>query len=286
MLAIERHAAAISPASAAALSILFILIYIVPFYLSPTTRPSLTLNRDAPSVIRARIRSVIASCILSSSITIYAITTLGGASLPDTLHLLGWWPTNVTDIARCMLLVAVLFAGPLFEAGVVEGQWRDWATLYGLRETLASWQGYRNIVVAPLSEEIIWRSFMIPPHLLAHIPAKTIVFATPLYFGLAHFHHLYEFRITHPSTPWAPAVLRSLFQFTYTSLFGFFASFLYLRTGNVWACALTHAFCNYLGIPRVWGRVGQEVGEAIGEGGLGREGEGEGPAQEVKEAMR
>ncbi|TKA69766.1 hypothetical protein B0A49_05220, partial [Cryomyces minteri] len=113
-----------------------------------------------------------------------------------------------------------------------------------------------------------------------------IVFATPLYFGLAHFHHLYEFRITHPSTPWAPAILRSLFQFTYTSLFGFFASFLYLRTGSVWACVLTHAFCNYLGIPRLWGRVGQEVGEAVGEGGLGREGEGEGPAQEVNEVMR
>ena len=87
---------------------------------------------------------------------------------------------------------------------------------------------------------------------------------TPLYFGIAHLHHLYEFRLTHREVPFPLAILRSLFQFTYTSLFGFFAAFVLVRTGNVYTCMLAHTFCNWLGLPRFYGRVGVEAGVPIG----------------------
>jgi prenyl protein peptidase len=99
---------------------------------------------------------------------------------------------------------------------------------------------------------------------LGHFSGKQIVFLTPLYFGIAHVHHLYEFRITHPEVSFALSILRSLFQFTYTSLFGFFATFVYLRTGNVYTCMLAHTFCNWMGLPRFFGRVGVEAGGPIG----------------------
>ncbi|KAJ4398779.1 CAAX prenyl protease, partial [Didymella pomorum] len=121
-----------------------------------------------------------------------------------------------------------------------------------------------NFVVGPVSEEIVWRSLMVPLHVLAQFSEKQIVFLTPLYFGIAHVHHLYEFHITHPEIPMLMATLRSLFQFTYTSLFGFFATFLYLRTGNVYTCILAHTFCNWMGLPRFYGRVGVEAGVPIG----------------------
>lgn len=54
-------------------------------------------------------------------------------------------------------------------------------------------------------------------------------------------------------------IIRSLFQFTYTSLFGFFVAFVFLRTGNIYACIVAHTFCNWMGLPRFWGRVGQLV---------------------------
>lgn len=123
---------------------------------------------------------------------------------------------------------------------------------------------HADLPQGPVSEEIVWRSLMVPLHLLAHFTEKQIVFLTPLYFGIAHVHHLYEFHITHPEVPMLMATLRSLFQFTYTSLFGFFATFLYLRTGNVYTCILAHAFCNWMGLPRVYGRVGVEAGVPIG----------------------
>lgn len=105
---------------------------------------------------------------------------------------------------------------------------------------------------------------IIPLHILAHVSGKKIIFLTPLYFGIAHVHHLYEFRITHPDTPFVLAILRSAFQFTYTSLFGFFAAFAFVRTGNVYSIILVHSFCNWMGLPRFWGRVGVEAGVPIG----------------------
>jgi prenyl protein peptidase len=105
---------------------------------------------------------------------------------------------------------------------------------------------------------------------MAQFSGKQIIFLTPLTFGIAHVHHLYEFRITHPQTPLPIAVLRSAFQFTYTSLFGFFAAFVYLRTGNLYSVILAHAFCNWMGLPRFYGRVGVEAGEPIGPPGVNK----------------
>ncbi|KAL0259219.1 CAAX prenyl protease [Diplodia seriata] len=246
---------AITPASAALLSVLFTVIYVVPFYLSKSTRPSQTLHRDAPSVIRARIRAVTSSCIICTMITLYILAQSAHDSFLDALHHLGWWPISIPDIIKVLLLLCVLFAGPLFENGIVDGDWRDWIVGRHVNETFSSWIGWRNFVAGPTTEELIWRSLMIPLHLSAHVSPTTTVFVTPLYFGIAHVHHFYEFRITHPHTPVAAGVARSLFQFAYTSLFGFLAAFIFVRTASLPAVILAHAFCNWMGLPRLWGRV-------------------------------
>ena len=85
-------------------------------------------------------------------------------------------------------------------------------------------------------------------------PSKIILFC-PLYFGIAHVHHFYEFTLTHPHTSLVPALLRSLIQFGFTTVFGWFATFIFIRTGSLWAVILTHSFCNWAGLPRVWGKV-------------------------------
>ncbi|KAJ5238321.1 CAAX amino terminal protease [Penicillium chermesinum] len=217
-------------------SVALTLVYVLPFYLSPTTRPTPTLSRDAPSVIRARIRAVTGSCIIASLVVLWLATEEGNTSFAAAVMLLGWWPISVADIARCVLLTAVLFLGPLFERGIVEGEWRLWFRRNKLYESLSGWIGWRNYVA--------------------------VIFIAPLYFGIAHIHHFYEFRLTHPDTPALMALLRSLFQFGYTTIFGWYATFLYLRTGSLWAVILVHSFCNWCGLPRFWGRV--EPGEPLG----------------------
>lgn len=106
---------------------------------------------------------------------------------------------------------------------------------------------------------------------------RSLIFHTPLYFGVAHLHHAYEFRLTHPGIPILPVILRTLFQFTYTSLFGFYAVFLFLRTGSLWNAVLAHTFCNWMGLPRIWGRIEHAdavAGSVVREGVIGPAGQG------------
>ena len=126
----------------------------------------------------------------------------------------------------------------------------------------------------------MFRSASVPLLLLAQTPNTTIIFLTPIIFGLAHVHHFYEFRITHPHTPLIGAVLRTLLQLSYTTLFGGYATFLYLRTGSLLGVILVHAFCNWMGFPRFWGRVtadqtviGPDLGETKRSGDFKRNGD-------------
>ncbi|EAU32343.1 hypothetical protein ATEG_06959 [Aspergillus terreus NIH2624] len=185
----------------------------------------------------------------------WLITAKDNASFSDALKLMGWWPIGMSEIMRSFLLTAVLFTGPLFERGIAEGEWKDWIRGSRVSETLRGWIGWRNYVAGPITEEIMFRSAIVPLHLLAKISPGRIVFVAPLYFGIAHVHHFYEFRLTHPDTSVLAALFRSLFQFSYTTIFGWYATFIYLRTGSLPAAILAHTFCNWCGLPRLWGRV-------------------------------
>ncbi len=252
--------------------ILYTILYVAPFYLSSTTRPSPTLSRDAPTVIRARIRFVNLSVTLCAIPTIYLLSTYGHLDSSQILHHLGWYPISPFDTLKVLLLTALLFAGPLLERAIIDSGWRYWIQGHDLHETLSSWIGWRNFVAGPANEELFFRSLLLPLHMLI-TPAptpSTLIFATPLYFGIAHIHHFYEFTLTHRFTPLIPALVRSLVQFGYTNVFGWYATFLFLRTGNVWGVVVVHAFCNWMGLPRVWGRVGGVVVEGGTVGGLVR----------------
>ncbi|KAL9129854.1 MAG: hypothetical protein Q9217_001809 [Psora testacea] len=254
----EVKAPLLSSQCAAALSVAFTAFYVLPFYLSPTTRPSPALSRDAPSVIRARIRFVMFSVTLSTLITSYILSTRAYKSFPLILHTLGIYPVIPIAIIKSVLLTALLFAGPLFEKGIIESGWRRWVKGEDIHETLSSWIGWRNFVAGPFTEEILFRSVLVSlnTHTRPLLPVRKLIFTTPLYFGIAHIHHFYEFTLTHPYTPLLPALVRSLIQFAYTTVFGWYATFVFLRTGSLWAVVLIHSQCNWMGLPRIWGRVG------------------------------
>ncbi|KAI9762314.1 MAG: replication factor C subunit 4 [Chaenotheca gracillima] len=251
----EQDVPVIAPQTAALISIIYTILYVLPFYLSSTTRPSPTISRDSPTVIRARIRAVTFTCVITTLGTYYVLCSQANTTPWQALHFMGWWPVSILDLARSFLLTAILFLGPLFERGVVEEGWKDWIRGRHVRETLSSWIGWRNFIAGPTTEEIVFRSTFIPLHLLAHLTPTQVIYFTPLYFGIAHIHHFYEYTLTHPDTPLLPALLRSLVQFGYTSVFGFFATFLYLRTASLPVVILVHSFCNWCGLPRFWGRV-------------------------------
>jgi prenyl protein peptidase len=67
------------------------------------------------------------------------------------LHQLGYFPIGFAETAKAVALTAILFLGPLFEAGIAEGQWRDWIRLRGLDAVIHGWIGYRNMVAVRAS---------------------------------------------------------------------------------------------------------------------------------------
>lgn len=261
----DRTTPPITERTALLCAIVYTVLYVAPFYLSSTLRSTPLQSRDAPAVIRARVRAVTLTCVTCTVIAVSVLVGLGSATPQDVLRLLGVWPIDLVDIVKVLSLVAVLFVGPLYENVVVDGDWRGWS-FSGFKEGIYdSWTGYRNLLVAPASEEVVFRSLTISLYLLAGVNTKRIIFLTPLIFGFAHVHHLIEFvqsqtprgRSLPPLKVWIIGIVRSLFQFTYTSLFGFFAAFVFLRTGNLLACIAAHTCCNWLGVPRVYGKVGQ-----------------------------
>ena len=143
------------------------ILYVSPFYLNPAIRPSATLRRDDPQVILSRTRSVIFStslCLLATYGILAFVPT--GGSLLTSLHVMGLYPLSLTSGVSTLLLTMILFLGPLFEHLICHGQWRYLLNIRGYASIWTDLANYRNLVVGPISEELLFRSAALPLFLL------------------------------------------------------------------------------------------------------------------------
>ena len=123
---------------------------------------------------------------------------------------------------------------------------------------------FRNHIFAPVSEELAFRSIMVL-FMLAKYKIRTetgnytdnntemaweIARRCPLWFGVAHLHHIFD-KVSKDRSAWKVAIAESLLQFAYTSIFGYIAGLLLLRTGTVLAPIVSHTICNLSGLPDV-----------------------------------
>lgn len=84
---------------------------------------------------------------------------------------------------------------------------------------------------------------------------------SPLFFGIAHFHHMIE-RIR-GGQDLKTAFFISSFQFGYTTIFGMYSAFLFVRTGHLASCVIVHGFCNFMGFPDLIELLHQEPKKRI-----------------------
>ncbi|KAF1326405.1 Prenyl protein protease, partial [Globisporangium splendens] len=159
-----------------------------------------------------------------------------------------------------LLITALLFLGSLLANALrllnvskqfhSNGLWfaiKNSALYYSVtRDQLPS---LRNYILGPLTEEFVFRSCMIPLLVCADFSVKQIVWGSPLTFGVAHLHHFVE-HLRNGRSP-KDAALIVFFQLFYTSLFGAYASFMYLRTGHFVSIFVVHVFCNIMGFPDI-----------------------------------
>ena len=145
------------------------------------------------------------------------------------------------------------------------------------------WMTIRNLIIAPIVEEIIFRACLLPPLLASShssssssdddaiirrglTPTKACWIA-PLFFGVAHLHHFYEkYRqqqttsisnnTRHEERKHDLILVRQLLielaiQWTYTTLFGAYVSHVFIRTGSIMSVIVAHVICNYMGLPDI-----------------------------------
>lgn len=252
-------------------------LYVGSLYLWPARYRA---PRDHPAVIRRRTVSLLGTCVASCALPWVALQVAppcaaaraAGVALPATvaeatgLAAAGAAPAAIASLCLC----ALLFLGPLARAALDEGA-ASVARLFSEALAPKSATAWRNHVVAPVAEEWVFRAVCVPT--LVFAGAATVAQAVtlaPLLFGSAHVHHFFETRermiaaekrtfsfsraadrAAAERRATARALLAVSAQFAYTSLFGAFASFLVLRTGNACAPTVAHAFCNATGVPDV-----------------------------------
>ncbi|KAG0495128.1 hypothetical protein HPP92_006122 [Vanilla planifolia] len=107
---------------------------------------------------------------------------------------------------------------------------------------------WRNYVVAPFTEELVFRGCMIPLLLCSGFQTYSIIFLSPISFSLAHVHHFMELYYQQGYSFLKAFSIVGL-QLGYTMVFGWYASFLFLRTGQLVSAIVVHVLCNLMGLP-------------------------------------
>ncbi|XP_047631115.1 CAAX prenyl protease 2 isoform X4 [Phacochoerus africanus] len=213
------------------------------------------LPRDHPAVIKRRFTSVLVVSSLSPLCVLLWRELTGIQPGTSLLTLMGFRLEGIFPAALLpLLLTMILFLGPLMQLSMdcpcdladglkVVLAPRSWA------RCLTDMRWLRNQVIAPLTEELVFRACMLP--MLAPCTGLgPAVFTCPLFFGVAHFHHIFE-QLRFRQSSVGSIFLSAAFQFSYTAVFGAYTAFLFIRTGHLIGPVLCHSFCNYMGFPAV-----------------------------------
>ncbi|KAL2094822.1 hypothetical protein ACEWY4_009541 [Coilia grayii] len=212
-----------------------------------------TLPRDHPRVIRRRFISVLVVSITSPFI-VWAWTDWMNISLGVSLtelmgiRLEGIVPAGILPLCLTMML----FLGPLVQLAVDSPKGllfeiRLKCNLRSLTLCVRDLKWLRNHIVAPLTEELVFRACMLPVLVPCTGPTAAI-FICPLFFGVAHFHHISE-QLRSGQNSLGDILTAAVFQFAYTYVFGIYSAFIFIRTGHMLAPVLCHSFCNSMGFP-------------------------------------
>jgi len=224
--------------------------------------------RDDPDVIRARLVAVSVATFVCIFCVLAVLWFNVGARLQTfdiileaTFLRLGFPSLRLltfkfdTRTLLPHLVTPVLFLGPIFSGylgGELPGQ-RNWMWQTHVIARFFRIQGIRNYWIAPITEEIVFRACVLAIYHLSGASKTRMIFLAPFTFGLAHVHHYWETYNRYGRTLAAAkhAAIATVLQLSYTTLFGFLASYLFLRTGSILVPITAHVWCNVMGLPEI-----------------------------------
>lgn len=204
------------------------------------------LPRDHPTTVKRRIAAVTTVTLLSP-ISLLLLLQRETPIPEDFLGTLGLkWTGLASAIGVPVALVMTLYLGPLVQEWMLPHEERLVYQMQQERRDIL----LRNYLVAPVAEEVVFRACMVPL-LLPHLGPVWTVIVSPAFFGVAHLHHMFE-HLRSGDLGLLQALASVLIQTCYTSVFGMFSAFLFLRTGHILSPILAHSMCNILGLPQIW----------------------------------
>ncbi|KDO23576.1 hypothetical protein SPRG_10771 [Saprolegnia parasitica CBS 223.65] len=246
---------AVTPAQAVLSCLGMASAYVGILYCAP--RSIRALPRDHPSqiIMRFFLISVVSSMCPLCMLCFYE-PSANGISLAAWLGF--HWDVRATLVGTFLSLCVtmLLFAGALFayllelQATARTSSWSKAleGTSLAHQARYERIQAIRTYLYAPFTEEFVFRSCMAPLLLCAGFSASQIIVGSPSRLAsVPHMHHFVEH--VRSGMPWTRALLIVVFQLCYTTVFGIYVTFLYLRTGQFWALFVVHAFCNTMGFP-------------------------------------
>lgn len=168
------------------------------------------------------------------------------SNLEELLTIVGLkWPESVLwSLVAPLSITAILFLGTL----VVFKDTYNWPEFveYVKSET-SDLIFIRNYVVAPLTEEFIFRGILLAI-LGQSYSMWSSIGVSGFLFSLAHSHHYFFQRIQGSGSI---RFGENLFQMLYTFVFAVYCSSLYLKTGTILTTIQIHIFCNFSGFPQL-----------------------------------
>ena len=230
----------ITKAFAISYCIIVSLFYVSSLYMFVPARIR-SLDRDNPSHIKVRLSIVIVvSVVLSMSYSPIFCENGCLSNFMGSKEYLGWKNMSFDD-GKVLLHSMVLFCMPL----ILEGRAKLLSVIYHY----PIYQFLRNIVIGPMTEEIVFRGCLVAPLLCSGFSVLQTTFTAALFFGSVHIHHLIA--KLQNGVPFKNAFLTTAFQFTYTYLFGAFSTYAFIKTGSIVGISMSHSFCNFMGLPNL-----------------------------------
>ena len=200
------------------------------------------LSRNHPKTVRRRLLVTLCVCFIAP-VYLWLFSDSGGQGGQSLLSLLGIkWRGLLPAVLSPLVLVLVLYAGPIAHSFIDGDPFIEHITSERIDINI------RNYLLAPFAEELVFRACMLPM-LIPRFGVSWSVVICPLFFGLAHLHHLVEWARRGNGIPLSSALASVAIQVCYTSIFGMFSAFLLVHTGHLISPIVSHSLCNVLGLP-------------------------------------
>ncbi|XP_068663206.1 CAAX prenyl protease 2 isoform X2 [Aristolochia californica] len=194
----------------------------------PTSKSNFLIRRFVCAVVSSIASAFLTSCLLPIK-TVQAWPLIFGTFGIRLDHL---WQAVVIPVFLTSLLYSGSFVSKLL---YLVGTWKQdkfvritlQSVLNSFHSNVANVMAWRNYIVAPLTEELVFRACMIPLLLCGGFKTYHIIFLSPIFFSLAHLNHFLELYCVQSYSFFKAAVI----------------------VGNLFAPIVAHMFCNVMGLP-------------------------------------